>query len=81
MGIELYDFLSYSPILARRNSCILPPVMPFMGPVGTASCCALRGPDGILSPLQWMSRHLHHCMENAVWSSRRFVPLLTSIDV
>ena len=40
-------------------------------------CCALRGPDGILSPLRWMSIHLHHCMENAGWSSRRFVPFLS----
>ena len=49
-----------------------------MGPVGTASCCALRGPDGVLSPLRWNSTHLHRCMENAGWSSRRSVPFLSN---
>ena len=50
---------------------------PFVGPVGTASCCTLRGPDGVLSPLRWTSTHLHRCMENAGWSSRRLVPFLS----
>ena len=71
--------LSYSSIPARQNSFILPPVAPFVGPVGIASCCSLWGPDGVLSSLQWMSKHLHCCMENAGWSSTRFVPFLSML--
>ena len=59
-----------------REFLYLVSVAPFVGPVGTTSCCALWGPDGVLSPLQWTSMHLHRCMENAGWSSRRFVPFL-----
>ena len=69
--------LSYSSIPAGLNSIILPSVAPFVGPIGTTSCCALQGPDGVLSPLWWTSKHLHSCMENTGWSRRQFVPFLS----
>ena len=34
---------------------------PFVGPVGTASVAPFVGPDDSLSPLRWMSTHLHRC--------------------
>ena len=57
---KLPFLLSCSSIPARRNSFISPPVVPFVGPVDTTSSCALRGPDGVLSPLRWTSKHLHN---------------------
>ena len=51
-GIELYDKKSYSSILIWQNFYIC-----------FASCSTLLGPNGTISPLWWMSTHLHHCME------------------
>ena len=38
-----YFFLLLISIPARQYFISLPPVAPFVGPVGTASCCTLRG--------------------------------------
>ena len=69
--------LSYSSIPASY----LASVVPFVESVGTASCCTLRGPDSVLSPLRWTSTHLHCCMENTEWSSRWFVPFLSMLQI
>ena len=54
-------FLHYS-IPARRNFLYFAFCCePFVGPVGTASVAPFVGPDDALSPLRWMSTHLHCC--------------------
>ena len=58
---EVSTFLEYTLISTRQNSSTLPPVAPFVGP------------DNVLSPLRWMSTHLHHCKDNAGWFSRWFL--------
>ena len=56
-----YPFLYYS-IPARRNFLYFAFCCePFVGPVGTASVAPFVGPDDALSPLRWMSTHLHRC--------------------